>query len=93
MHDQICAHVDKFLSPYLFGYRKKHSTEQCLTIMIEVWKKALNYKNSAGAVLTDLSKEFDCLNHDLLIAKLQAYGFEKNAIRLFKRKTTSNQSK
>ena len=38
MYDQIYAHVDKFLSPYLFGYRKTHSTEQCLTIVI-VWKK------------------------------------------------------
>ena len=64
----------------MFGYRKNHSTEQCLTIMIEVWKKALDYKNSAGAVLTDLSKAFDCLNHDLLIAKLDTYGFEKSAI-------------
>ena len=39
MYDQIYSYVDKFLSPYLFGYRKNHSTEQCLTIMIEVWKK------------------------------------------------------
>ena len=80
MYDQIYAYIDKFLSPYLFGYRKNHSTEQCLTIMMEVWKKALDYKNRAGAVLTDLWKAFDCLNHDPLIAKLNAYGYEKNAI-------------
>ena len=48
MYEQIYSYVEKFLSPYLFGYRKKHSTEQCLTIMIEVWKKALDYQNSAG---------------------------------------------
>ena len=72
MHDEILAHVDK--SPYIFGYKKNYSTEQCLTIMIETWKKALDSKHVAGGILTDLSKAFDCLNRELLIAKLDAYG-------------------
>ena len=48
--------------------------------MIEMWRKALDEKQVVGAVLTDLSKAFDCLPHDLLIAKLHAYGFERSAL-------------
>ena len=48
--------------------------------MIEMWKKALDEQKVAGAVLTDLSKAFDCLPHDLLIAKLHAYSFENSAL-------------
>ena len=82
MHDEISSYMEEFLSPYLFGYRKNHSTEQCLAVMIEIMKKALDFQQSAGIVLTDLSKAFDCLNHDLLIAKLEAYGFEDSALHL-----------
>ena len=81
MFNQILSYVNTLLSPYLFPYRKGHSTEQCLIIMIEMWKKALDKKHSGGAVLTDLSKAFDCLNHDLLIAKLEAYGFNTRALK------------
>ena len=42
MYEQISKYVDKFLSPYLFGYRKGHSTEQCLMAMIEMWRKSLD---------------------------------------------------
>ena len=48
--------------------------------MLEKWRKALDKGKLAGALLTDLSKAFDCLNHNLLIAKLHAYGFEYNSL-------------
>ena len=44
--------------------------------MLECWKKAMDKGKVAGALLTDLSKSFDCINHELLIAKLEAYGFD-----------------
>ena len=50
--------------------------------MIEKWKSAVDSGKSFGALLTDLSKAFDCLPHELLLAKLNAYGFSSYALRL-----------
>ena len=48
--------------------------------MVEQWRKTLDGSGEAGAILTDLSKAFDCIDHNLLKAKLSAYGFEKQSI-------------
>ena len=44
----------------------------------------LDLKGYGAAVLMDLSKAFDTINHDLLIAKLHAYGFSKEFLKLIK---------
>ena len=70
------------LSKYQCGFRKGFSSQQCLVAMIEKWRKTLDNGGSFGALLTDLSKAFDCLPHDLLIAKLHAYGFDLKSLKL-----------
>ena len=49
---------------------------------METCKKFLDKKGYVGAVLVDLLKAFDCLDHDLLLAKLDAYGFSRSALKL-----------
>ena len=50
--------------------------------MLEKWKEVLDNKEAFGALLTDLLKAFDCLDHKLLIAKLHAYGLSLSSLKL-----------
>ena len=68
------------LSKKLSGFRKNCNTQYCLTYMLEKWKNTLEEGKHVGAVFMYLSKPFDTINHDLLIAKLEAYGFSNNAL-------------
>ena len=79
---QLNPFFDDKLSEYLCGYRKGNSTQYALLNLIESWKKYRDNHGYSAAVLMDLSKAFDTINHDLLLAKLHAYGVSKNALKL-----------
>ena len=60
----------------LGGYKKDYSFQHSLLRLIEKWKTCLDNKGIIGTVLVVLSKAFDLIDHNLLIAKLSAYGFD-----------------
>ena len=72
---QISEHFRPILSKFQCGFRKGFSAQHCLLAKLEKWKSTVDNKRNFGALLIDLSKVFDCLPHDLLRAKLNAYGF------------------
>ena len=78
--DQLIPHLDHCLSKFIAAYRQQYNTQHVLIRMIEEWRQNLDNDNVAGAVLMDISKAFDCIPHDLLIAKLSAYGFHEDAL-------------
>ena len=77
----IDGYIHVYISPYLCGYRKNFNTQQALLALTENWKKVLDNKGFAGAVLIDLSKAFDTINHNLLVAELHAYCFSNDSVK------------
>ena len=59
-----------------------YSTQQYLLALLEKWKRAVDSGQMFGALLTDLSIALDCLDHKLLTAKPNAYGFSLPALKL-----------
>ena len=82
LHQQIYSYFDNLFSKFLCGYRTGHSTQHCLLYMLEKIKMSLDKEMHTGILLTDLSRAFDCISHELLIAKLYAYGFSKISLSL-----------
>ena len=80
IHRQIS--VD-FETIFRIIFRNGYGTQDCLLPMVVNCKKALDQGNEHGALLTDLSKAFDCLPHDIIVAKLHAYyGFSIESLKL-----------
>ena len=70
------------MSKFRCGFRKNYAAQYCLLAMSEQWKSEIDEGKVIGALLTDLSNFFDCLTHEIIIAKLNAYRFSLFARRL-----------
>ena len=82
--NQLIMIFEPDFSKYQCGFRKGNSEQQCLLTMTEKWRKCVDSNGACGALLTDLSKAFDCLPHSLLIAKLHVYRFDKTSKEYFR---------
>ena len=78
--NQLYTFLESFFSKGLCGFRKHYSTQSALLNMLRKWQTSLSSSGKIGAILMDLSKAFDCLPHDLIIAKLHAYGMEQKSL-------------
>ena len=82
MYDQLYIYINNFLNELLCGFRKAHSTQHALFKLLQSWQKELDNSGFIGIIPMDLSKAYDCLSHDLLFAKLGAYGLDRCNLRL-----------
>ena len=82
LYHQLSEYLEKYLNTLLCGFRKTHSTQHALFKLLQAWQEELDKSGFVGTILMDLSKAYDCLPHDLLVAKFEAYGIDKNGLTL-----------
>ena len=67
-----------------YRFRRRHSNQQAIVSLIDKMTKAVNSNDIVISVFIDLTKAFDCVPTDILLAKLHAYGIRGDYINWFK---------
>ena len=78
--NRIVNSMNNYISPYVSAYRKGYNSQHVLIRLLEERRQRLDNNKVVRGVFMDLSKAFDCVPHDLLIAKLAAYPIDENLI-------------
>ena len=72
--------MSNYISPYVSAYRKGYNSQHVLIRIFEEWRQHLKNNKVVEGVFMNLSKAFDCVPHDLVIAKLAAYSADENLL-------------
>ena len=70
------------MSKQQFGFWKSHNTQQWLLALLQKWIRAVDSGQIFVVLLTNISKAYDCLDDELIIAKVNACGFSLPALKL-----------
>ena len=86
LNEKLIPFVNRSISELMPAYRSGYSANHVLIPLIENWRRALDNNFLTAAVLMDLSKAFDGIPHNLLIAKLHASGLDFATVTFLRRK-------
>ena len=75
MSIQMSSFFEDIFSKHQFGFGKGFSTQQCLLTLLKKWENVIDKGKIFGTLPTHLSEAFDYLKHELVITKLNVYGF------------------
>lgn len=82
VYEQIQSYFmnNDLITTFQHAYRGKHSTATALTQMVDDWYKDMEERKIIGVVMLDFTAAFDIIDHDLLLKKLEYYGFSRTAL-------------
>jgi hypothetical protein len=86
IYDRLLQHIEvhKILVTEQFGFRPDTSTDKASYRLTDEILNALNNRMMVGGIFYDLQKAFDCVNHNILLTKLECYGIRGTPLKLIK---------